>query len=170
MKYSRIGVATLLFLAIFGCSSKRFDPNQYTEVMSSISNTRDNFTKINTMTGPTIHRGATEYFIRSFTIDGASVRAFQIYAEISSNSVPDHFDRAYDISGKRLSVKHITTELNGCSRHGCSYTQHIGVAIDREYLITNRQTGVRLQLGSISEKELIIIPAAYVQAFIDATK
>lgn len=170
MKYAKVLAINLITLALIGCSGKRFDPTQYTEVASSISRTRDNFRKVNTTTGPPIKNGASEHFIRSFTIDGHNVRSFQIYAEISSSSVPDNFDTAYDISGKKLPTTYIATKVIGCSRYGCSYAQHVGIDIDQEYLNRNRMTGVRIQLSSKSEKKIIIIPAAYIQAFLDATK
>ena len=170
MKYAKVLATNLIILALIGCSGKRFDPTQYTEVASLIARTRDNFKKVNTTRGPSIKNGASEYFIRSFTIDGYSPKTFQIYAQTSSSSVPDNFDTAYDISGKRLPTTYITTKVIGCSRFGCSYSQHVGIDIDQEYLKNNRLTGVHLQLSSKSEKETIIIPAAYIQAFLDATK
>lgn len=170
MKGRRILVMAILSLSLFGCAGKSIDPTQYADVAASISSTRDNFRKVTTVNGPMIKTYPVIFYIRSFAVDGYRASLFQIYAAIEAYSVPDTYNMAYDISGRKLPTKQITTIVDGCGRYGCTYTQHVAIEVDRNYLLNNKQSGVRIQLSSKSDNKVIAIPAAYVQAYLDAVK
>ncbi len=145
------------------------------DLRSTIEVSFDEFTKQTKYEGANVAEDSRDLvFLRAF--ENGSQWLIQIY-------VMDHYTdwtsaggwrlyrSAWGADGVSLETTLITRDFEQCgSSLGCSYFEHLGLEVTREYLEKHRQTGLRFKLVGKAGEEIFFIPAAHIDAFLEATK
>jgi hypothetical protein len=145
--------------------------NDRQAVANAVSIQRDDFKKLVNYKGPNVAREWGDFvFIRAWKNEKTANISYQIYVEDYYSGDWRFYNTAYDSNGERLSTTLISRKVSGCSRYGCSYTEHVGLDITREYLEKNKESGIKFKLSGKAGEEIFSIPGSYVQAILDVVK
>ena len=136
-------------------------------VANAVSVKRDGFQKTVDYNGPNIAPGVGGILkIRAWKFEKTSEVEFQIYVADYYDGKWRFYDSAYDSNGERLDVVLISRNVDSCRRYGCSYTEHVGLNITKEYLERNKNSGINFKLTGKAGEAVFLIPGTYVQAIL----
>lgn len=146
--------------------------------MEAISVTRDGFKKQTHYKGPDISPGGAlvidkydKVFLRAMKTDAESEIMYQIYVVDWYQGRWRYYDSTHDSNGAELPTVSISRVVESCSgSSGCTYIEHVGILVTREYLDKNRDSGIRFKVSGKAGEEVFFIPSAYVKAFLSVAK
>jgi hypothetical protein len=123
---------------------------------TSVTTSYDNYKKETKYTGRKVENKETFTFIRAWKSDNNPLLTFQIYIDIMYPGDWRFYNAAYDLDGNRLDLVKINQKVSNCGRYGCTHNEHIGLNINKEYLLAHKLTGINLKLTSKSGKETTV--------------
>lgn len=164
-------VASAISLTACVAPTQNISVNDPQAIANAISVTRDDFKKITNYKAPNV--AVNKYdalFIRASKSDATGGIGYQIYLMDQYPGTWRFYDSAYDSNGNKLDVTQISRNLDGCSKYGCSYIEHIAINVTREYLEKNQENGIRFKVGGKGGEEIFFVPPTYITAFLTIAK
>jgi hypothetical protein len=133
---------------------------------------RDEFKKITNFTGPNATAGYGDLaIIHAWKYDTTGDMDYQIYIrDLYDQGTWRNYFTAFDSNGKQLKIRQISRDVLSCSRSYCSFWEHIGIDVTREYLEQHRNSGIRLKLSGQVGEEIFYFPGAYIEAILSVAK
>lgn len=105
-------------------------------------------------------------------VNRAGAETFQLYVATRLDGGWQDFRGARDQHEIPLEVAKVdrkkNCEPNARSEVDCTYYEHFGVPFTREYLEARKVRGIELRVRSRAGESQIVLPAAYVQGFMDS--
>jgi hypothetical protein len=128
--------------------------------------------KVTKYEGPnTATDGNDNVFLRAIKPDGAKAEYLIYVADYYTYTNNWRFyHSAYDSNGNSLKVNVILREVKSCNSTWCSYIEHLGLDVSRDYLEKNQETGIRFKIVGKAGEEVFFIPSGYIKAFLAVTK
>jgi hypothetical protein len=186
---AKIVLAVLLVSGLYGCVGviENIDWNDPQSISARIASKHDDFKKHTVYEGPDYAQaGHDKASLRAWRTDKTERVEYQIYMMdyFQMEGGPPRYNTAWDSNGNEMPVVMSSIERLQCTRLGCTYYQHVGIDVSRDYLVTNQTAGVRLKLGwtagrrgmpgavnmLVKDEPIFYIPPAYVKAMLAATK
>lgn len=167
-----LAVASALVLCACVTTGNTINLNDAQSVRTAIEIKRDGFQKMTTFVGPNATRSYGDLLtIRAWKIDGSTDVNFQIYVrDLYDESNWRNYFTAYDSDGKAISLTPVSSNVLGCTRSYCTYMEHVGLNVTREYLEKKRETGLRFKLTGQAGEQVFSLPGGYISAILDAAK
>ena len=109
----------------------------------------------------------TNVLLRAWTFDASEIMFYQIYVSARYEGDWRFYEWAFDSDGKELETTVIDRDVISASTYSASFSEILGLNIDREYLENHRSTGIRFQIAGKGGKEIVSIPSTYVTAFLE---
>lgn len=138
-------------------------------VSSNVSVKRDDFKKLTEFLGPNLAKYplVEGLYIRAWRPDASDLVSYQIYINNYYFDRHWHFyDSAWDSSGTELNAKSIDRNVERCFDDGCARNEHIGIAVDRNYLDARAETGEKIQISGKAGASVFHIPPDYIKGFL----
>ena len=108
-------------------------------------------------------------FLRAWKNDGAPSR-YQIYVADYYGGEWRFYESAYDSNGTRIDTTLIDRKVISCGSYtGCTYAEHMGLNVTRDYLERHAATGMTFQISGRAGKEIFYIPDFHIQGFLAST-
>jgi hypothetical protein len=160
-------VATVLMLSACVAPGPKININDSQSVASSVTVQRDDFKKLIRYTGPNAAKDDGDVlYLRAWKTEKTGEILYQIYIADYYSGEWRFYNSAYDSNGERLETTLISRDVDRCSKYGCSYTEHLGLNITKEYLEKNKGSGINFKLSGKAGEAIFFIPGTYVQAFL----
>lgn len=164
-----LGVATFALTAC-GTTRQKLDWTNANVISSQILVTKDNFKKQILYVGPKYTEFSTGgYVLLRAWKDASNNSAYQIYVKDWYPGEWRFYDSAYDSKGNELDTISIDRKVDSCNKLGCSFEEHVGINVTRNYLMQNRLTGISFKLSGRAGEKVLYIPPAYIEAFVKST-
>lgn len=164
-------MTTVLILSGCAASPPRLDLNNQQAVASAISVQHDDFKKVTQFKGPNAYPDSTgQLFIRAWKPDDTDTTIYQIYVMDFYYGDWRFYSSAYDSNGSLLDLKEISREIRSCRGGRCSFEEHVGLNVTREYLDKNQESGIRFKISGKGGEAVLYIPPGYVTGFLSAVK
>lgn len=173
MRIFKLFSLVILSAVLAACSSiPKIDANDSQAVYDAITIERDDFKKLITYEGPNAvsDHYLDKLYIRAWDLDELEYTEYQIYVVSHYGKRWRRYDSAYDTDGKRLEAKSLTRKVDSCSRMGCSYYEHVAIDVTKEYLEQNKDSGIHFKISGQGGEAVYLLPAGYIQAFLEKTK
>lgn len=156
-------IAFIIIVAVSGCSST---PETVETVYDNCKAEYDDYQKTTKVTSPAHGEwfGPARSYLRSTIKDGKPL-FFQLYVTCTTESYAKRFNEAYDLNGDAFELVRIDTDVS-VSSSTTKYFETVGILLSREYLDNSTTTGLEIQISGSSGKQVVRLPAIYVEGFL----
>lgn len=103
-----------------------------------------------------------EYFLRASKDYGSSTFDFQIYFTERYHGNWRFYNEAFDSNGNRIKVLIISRD----AVYANTLEEHIRLDVDRTYLESSIEDGIRIKLYGDACEKMIFIPGGYIKGFL----
>jgi len=169
MKISIVLASAVLLIGGCVAPAPKVNWNDPQETVSRVKVVRDDFKKVTKYIGPDSDKSSSAIFIRAWKYD-TGIKQYQIYAKHHYYGDWRFYRSAYDRSGKRLKFKSISRDVGSCSYGSCSFNEHMGISVTRQYLEAHKNTGIQFKVSGKTGEVIFQLPAGYIQGFLSVTK
>lgn len=156
-----------------------FNPRQPQRTALAVTSQHDDAQKLTQYDGPNLIPAASsesiriapdQLFLRAWKFDESGKVGFQIYVISRYTDDLRAYDEAWDINGNPLALTRISEATGSCGRYGCTHVEHVGVDVNRDYLVKNQTAGIRFKLKGKGGEAIYFLPGEYVEGFLAAVK
>lgn len=159
-------------LVLSACVAPKLNVHDTQAMTSAIEVKRDDFKKLTEYIGPNVAKDLRDTVaIRAWKFDKDNQVSYQIYVADFYRGSWRLYNQAHDSNGKFLESSPISRDVVVCSGGGdCSYVEHLGLKVTREYLEQNKESGILFKLSGKGGEEIFYISGSYIMAMLTFVK
>lgn len=160
---------TLSFLLAVVAASQAFSQSSSAESSNIVSVERDDFKKVTKYSGSALELDKVDLVIvRAWKFDGKAKLDYQIYVSDDYTDGWRKYRTAYDSDGRAFPLVEIHHDVSCFSRYSCRYTESVGFAVDRKYLMSKSKDGASFKIDGSGGSEVFTIPSYYLKSLLES--
>lgn len=165
----RTSIVITAALMLAACATTHPDWSNPGSAAAGTTVERDDFKKVTSWVGPNCASARWDYVVLRAFREAGGAAAYQIYVmDYYDDGAWRFYDQAYDSQGRKMDLSVLARDVGHCSGTGagCSHFETIGLRVTREYLEAAASTGIHFQVEGRRGKAQFVVPAGYVQGFL----